>query len=431
MILETLVLLGQLDAAAAPRVLTLAEAIAHAEQHQPRMAKARATIAGAEARVGSALAPRLPQLGASATYTRQTGNFVLRPGALPSNLSSRQEPSFQTYGFFNFGLNASQLVWDFGQASGQYDAAKRTVEAEQQNAQATRNDVVFNVRNAYFTAWSQRALVDVARQNFEAQERHFQQVNGLVNAGARPSIDVFQVRSDRANARLSVVNAENAYATAKAQLAYAMGLDDGRPFDVADEALPAVEGEDANDGELVRLGMQNRPELRALDKQAEALRSQLSSARAEYAPSLSVTSGLTEAGPELGELTWNWNAAATISWNFFQGFATRSRVRQIEANQGSAEADRQTLAQQIRLELVQARLGVRAAKEAVTAAQEAEVNARERLRLAEGRYAAGAGSIVELQDAQLAATTTAADVVRSKYSVSVARAQLVKALGRP
>jgi outer membrane protein len=56
-------------------------------------------------------------------------------------------------------------------------------------------------------------------------------------------------------------------------------------------------------------------------------------------------------------------------------------------------------------------------------------NARERLRLAEGRYASGVGSVIELGDSQLALTTAAAQVVQANYQLSSARADLLAALG--
>ena len=46
------------------------------------------------------------------------------------------------------------------------------------------------------------------------------------------------------------------------------------------------------------------------------------------------------------------------------------------------------------------------------------------------RYATGVGSIIELNDAQVAYTSAAAQVVQARYSLSIARAQLLAALGR-
>jgi outer membrane protein len=73
---------------------------------------------------------------------------------------------------------------------------------------------------------------------------------------------------------------------------------------------------------------------------------------------------------------------------------------------------------------------IRAAKATVEASNEALVNARERLRLAEGRYQNGVGSVIELSDAQVAAANAAAQVVQNEFNLSTARAQLLAALGQ-
>ena len=56
--------------------------------------------------------------------------------------------------------------------------------------------------------------------------------------------------------------------------------------------------------------------------------------------------------------------------------------------------------------------------------------ARQRLLLAEGRYRNGSGSVIELGDAQIAASAAAAQVVQTDFQLSTARAQLLFALGR-
>ena len=55
--------------------------------------------------------------------------------------------------------------------------------------------------------------------------------------------------------------------------------------------------------------------------------------------------------------------------------------------------------------------------------------AQENLELAEGRYQAGVGSIVELTDAQAALTSARAQQVRAGYDLATARARLTRAVG--
>jgi outer membrane protein len=79
---------------------------------------------------------------------------------------------------------------------------------------------------------------------------------------------------------------------------------------------------------------------------------------------------------------------------------------------------------------VQASLSLRAAKETRRAAEDALGNAKLRLKLAEGRYATGVGSIIELSDAQVALTNAEAQLVQARFNLSTARANLLAAMGR-
>jgi len=69
-------------------------------------------------------------------------------------------------------------------------------------------------------------------------------------------------------------------------------------------------------------------------------------------------------------------------------------------------------------------------KESLVAAQDAVDNAKEQLRLAEGRYQAGVGTIIELSDAQVQLTNAAAQLVQAQFNLATARAKLLAALGR-
>jgi outer membrane protein len=412
------------------RIVTLADAEARALAHQPQIMQAMAQTRASEARVDEAFAPLLPQVQGTASYGRRTGNFVPQAGALPTSARVTTHSSFATYDSYNFGLTANQLVYDFGQTSGSYHVAQANAEAQKVNESTVRLSVLLGVRTAYALAWANRSLASVAQETLENSERHLQQIEGLVRAGARPEIDLAQVKADHANANLQLINAENAYETAKAQLNQAMGMEESTDYDIGAETTAAVGGEDLDERRLLGLAVEARPELKGLEKQAEANARQTSAMKAAYGPSLGVQAALTDGGRELGALAWNFSASANLIWPLFQGGITKARVREAEANQDVTRSQIALERQQIRLEITQARLSLRGAKAALEASREVEVNARERLRLAEARYRAGAGSIIELEDAQIAATTAAGQVVQAQYGLSVARAQLAKGLGQ-
>lgn len=416
----------------AARVLTLAEFERAAAEQQPQMLVARASTEVAEGQADQARAPMLPQVTGTAEYTLGTSNFAPRPG-LPTSIDGvgTQSPSLtNAHSYWNFGVNATQLLYDFGQTSQHYRAAERTADAQRLSETTTRVQVLLNVRRAYFSARAMKELVAVAKETLDDQNKHLLQVQGFVQVGTQPEIALAQQKANVATAQVQLINAQNNYETAKAQLDQAAGLPQGTDYDVADEDLPPVEGEDQPLSTLVAKALANRPELASIEKQREAQEAAVSSARAGYGPTLSATAGASEGGLSLTAMVPNWNVGLLLDWPIFQGGLTKAQVRSAEASLRSFDAQKSLEELQVRLDVDSARLAVRAAKASMGAAQDAVDSAREQLRLAEQRYATGVGSIIELTDAQVTYTSAAAQLVQARYGLAAARAQLLAALGR-
>jgi outer membrane protein len=411
-------------------VLSLSDAVHQATLHNPQLRQAHFASQAARARVEEARAPLLPQLVGTATYQRTTANFVNKPGTLPAQLAKQAPANFDTFDFFNFGVSANQLIFD-GLATLQgWRAASALAEAQAANERLQRSDVLLAVRVAYFNARAMRELVRVASEALVNQQRHLSQIDGYVKAGTRPAIDLAQARLDRATAQVTVINAEDAYAIAKAQLNQAMGVVGSTSYDLADDTLPAIEGEDDETDALLDEALAARPDVQAIKRQIVALERTAAQARGGHSPSLWLSTTLTAAGTDVTQLTPNWNASLNLTVPIFQGGLVVGQVREAEANVMAARAQEESLRLQVRLDLETALLRVRAAKAASNAAKDALVNAQERFKLAEGRYRAGIGNAIERGDAQVALTNAAALNVQAEYGLATARAMLLRAVGR-
>jgi outer membrane protein len=272
--------------------------------------------------------------------------------------------------------------------------------------------------------------VAVARDTLANQEAHLKQVQAFVQVGTRPEIDLASARAARANAQVQLIQAENGYDTARAQLIQAMGVVRSTDFDVGDDVLPPIPGEEQPLEPLFTEAVADRPELASFQEQVRAQTLTRSAAKAGYLPTVGAQGTLSAIGPTLDYTYPNWTASITLTWNLFQGGATRAAVHLSEANLSLVSAQEEQFRQQIRLDVEQARLAVRASRATLVSAGDAEVAAKEQLRLAEGRYKAGAGSIIELGDAQVAAASASAQRVQSEFNLAASRAQLLRALGR-
>jgi outer membrane protein len=430
-----------------------------AVEHTPTVREARAQTEGAVGAEEQSLATLLPGVFANLNYQLRTTNFTPSPGInttsgaiaggimmpTPACVTGSDKfcpnPSNST----QFTLGVSQLIWDF-QSVDRYRASRANQRAFRATEVSVRNTAELAAESAFFSARAQKALVEVARQTLANQERHLVQVEGFVKVGTQPEIALAQQRSSTATARVQVITAENNYASAKALLNQAMGVEGPTDYDVADEMLPAVDGENDTTDALVSEALKDRPEFKSYREQLEAQRLTVASARGGWFPSLSASASFSNNGVDnLGthavnnkdyQFTYGSNftyVGLSLTWfsagGGFAPLSVRGQVRQQEAQLDFLQAQLEAVRLQVRVDVEQARLAVAANKQAVIAADEALVNANEQLRLAEGRYKTGVGSIIELGDAQVAQTSAAAQKIQAEFNLSTARAQLLKALG--
>lgn len=409
-------------AAPAARVLPLDEALRIGFSRQPALRQAQAGTEAARARTGQALAPLLPQVSGTASYDRS--NDVTDASFAGLTSSSARE-------IYTARLNGRLLVWDFGQTWGRFRAAQAAESGQEASERGTRQGVAFDIRSAYFDAVASKALVGVARDTLANEERHLEQIRAFVEVGTRPPIDLVSERSNLANARVRLIQAENGYATSRVRVEQAIGAPDLGPWEVEQSGIAPLPGEDAAPEVLLAEAIAARPDLVALERQVHAQELTVRAIQGGYGPSLGVSAGVGKVGARPNELDQTWTTSVTLTWPLFQGGLTGAQAREARANETALRAQVDQFKQAVRLEVEQARLGVRAGIATLGASEEAAQAARERLALAEGRYQTGVGSVLELADAQVALTTALGQRVQAEFQLATARSQLLRALGRP
>jgi outer membrane protein len=413
-----------------PAELSLDTALRIGRRLQPLLRQARAQTEAAQARVDEARAPLLPQVSLSTTYTRATNNFAPQPGGTSLGMMATPDPSFQTYNFFRNGLNATQLIWDFGQTWQRKNAASATAEAQEDTERATQLQSDLTIRSAFYTARATRDAVGVARETLANQNKHVEQIQAFTEVGTRPEIDLLQARTGQANAEVALINAQNDYATARAALNQAMGVEAAAGYEVVGTASGPLPGEDTPLESMVDEALRARPDVAAKIAQLRAQDLTNKATAGRYGPALAAFTGLTYNGREIDNLVWNWSGGFSLAWPIFEGGLVRASVREGDAQSAALRASVDVTRQQVRVEVDQARLTIIAGKAAIAAAERSLANAKARLDLAELRYRTGVGNGIELSDAQLAATSAGFQLLQATLRLDTARAQLQRALGR-
>jgi outer membrane protein len=421
-----------------PTQLSLDDALRIGRVHQPQLRQAHALTAAADARVDEARAPLLPQVTAGAAYSRRTANTAPVAGmfscsgaaAMMGMCPTSGGTSFNTFNYFSSNITASQLLWDFGQAWRRRNAAQASADAQSDTEASTRLTTDLSIRSAFYTARAARDAVAVAREALANQNKHVEQIQAFTEVGTHPEVDLLQAKVDQANAEVQLINAENDYATGRAILNQAMGVEAPATYEVLGQPTEAIPGEAGGLDPLVDEAVRARPDLAALGAQLRAQELTNKATAARYYPALAAATGLTYNGQDLGHLVWNWSGGLSLSWAILEGGLVRATEREGAAAADAVRAQVDILREQVRIDVDAARLAIAAGKAALSASDRALVNAKARLDLAEVRYRTGVGNGIELSDAQLAATNAGFLRVQATLKLDTARAQLARALGR-
>jgi outer membrane protein len=218
-------------AAAGEPPLTLGRAEETALANHPALRAAAGQVRVARARVGQADATLLPQAALTGTASLFGPSTVL-PSGQSSDTTS-----------VGLALSGSQRLFDLGSWYRSV-AARASAGAQEASARATRLDVLLEVRTSWFLVAAARDLVVVAQENLANREAHLTQVQGFIEVGTRPAIDLAQARADRATAEVARLTAENDLAAAHARLNLAMGVIASVDYPLAAAEYPALAGED-------------------------------------------------------------------------------------------------------------------------------------------------------------------------------------------
>jgi outer membrane protein TolC len=235
-----------------------------------------------------------------------------------------------------------------------------------------------------------------------------------------------------------VIRARNLVRFTQTSLANALGLEATVPIEIED--ILVYEPVALDPAQLLTEALGNRPELRQFQARLDAARAQLTGARARYLPDITVSGTVGTASDDAVVSTDGvsgvsfadqWSLTAQLSWNLFEGYFTQSRVKETQALLEAARANYEVVELQVRLEVEQAYIAVVEASERIGATDKAIESARENLRLAQGRYDAGVGTILDLTSAQLSLSNAEADGVRALTDYRVGLAVLDRVVGRP
>ena len=403
--------------------LKLADVIDIALRNNTATSAAWADARAAAASYGAAKGQRYPTIAASgAVQTLKT---------VPSNT-----PFSVTRQFYSATLTGSWLLFDFGGRSGSIGEARAALLAADWTHNATLQNVVLAVEQAYFDYLGTKALLAAQQTTLAEAQTNLEAAEQRHKVGLATIADVLQERTALSQARLSLEATEGQLQTTRGALALSMGLPANVPYDIAvpsDTSLPLGVVEDVDT--LIARAVRERPDLAAQRAQLEQARARVSVARSQALPSLSVGGNVGETSfydtlsRSFGPFRHSYSATLTLSLPIFSGGSQFYNVRAASAAAEAAARRAQGFEQQVIYQVFNAYYALRTATQQVRTSADLLASATQSEQVALGRYKAGAGSLLDLLTAQAALASARAQAIGARFSWYIALAQLAHDAG--
>jgi len=322
------------------------------------------------------------------------------------------------------GLAVSQLITDFGRTANLTASSKFQAQAENQNLNATREQVLLQVDVNYFGTLGAQAVLRVAQQTVDTRQLLLDKISLYATNKLKSELDVSFARVAVQESKLLLQKAQNAADDAMTSLSTALGYREPRPFQLV-ESPPVVPTGTNDVSQLVQTALAQRPELLSLRNEQDAALRFTKSERDARLPTISAIGLVGDAPIHDSHLPDNYAVGGIqLSLPLFAGgyYVARQHAAELQA-QSDNELVR-TLEDNIVRDVHIAWLNVNNALEQLRTTDKMARTAAEAYDLAEARYQNNISSIVELSQAQLSLTSAQIAEANARYNVLMQQANL-------
>lgn len=349
--------LGQSAFAGETVALNLDDAMLRAFQTNPTVSIAQYELDSARASYNAARQSR--GISISANHTTQRGGY---------DDAQQAAPGIWTKGIGNNhanSLTASLPIFTGGKLSGTIKQAKANYQYNEVGVQRTYNEMRSTVTDGYFNMLQADNIQKLSAESVTRLEDHLKNVQAQYDVGVVAKVDVLRSQVELANAKQTLIQAENAYQVSEANMNKIVGL----PMDtnLKLDNLLVYNAYDKNMDDCLAYAAEHRPELMQAKYNVDAAKGALMVARSGHMPQVAAS-----ATQQWSDSSWpgddngKWGVGVNVSMNVFDTGVTLSKIHGAEADLKKAEETYRNTVDSVNLDVRSNYLGLREAEKRIS-----------------------------------------------------------------
>ena len=411
-------------------VLTLEQALEIALNESPTIKVAEQEIEIKRYAKQETYSSLIPRFDATAQYQR-----VIEKQTMSMGIGGQtQTIKVGSDNSFNGGISASMPVVN-AQLWESLKVSVADVMLSIEKARSSQIDMIEQVSKAYFTTLLAKESLVVYQRVYDNAVENNKNIKKRYDVGSVSEYDLISSNVSVQNAVPNLIEAQNSVVLALWQLKALLGIDLQKNIDVLG-SLKDYEAQMNYAHTIDQLNLSNNSSLKQLDIQESMLKSAARIAKFANIPTLSVNAAylytaLGNDGKFFQGKAWNPYSYAGVQLNIpiFAGLQRRAAIRQANLNLSNLRLQRENAERQLQVAVVQSLNNMQTNVKKFSAAAATVGQAQRGYEIAVKRYEVGRGTLVDVDNSQLALTQAELGRNSAIYNFMVSKIALDKILG--
>lgn len=372
-----------------------------------------------------------PQIDATAQYQR-----VIEKQTMSMDFGGQtQSIKVGSDNSFNGGVTAAMPIVN-AQLWTSLKISALDVELAVEKARSSRLDMVEQVAKAYYSALMAKESLSLYKRVYDNAVENNKNVKKKYDVGSVSEYDLITSNVSVQNAIPNVFEAENSVTLTLWQLKALLGIDLQKNIDVAG-SLMDYEAAMSYGYDLAQLNLEDNSTMKQFDIQEQQLQKALKLTKMANVPTLSINAAylytaLGNDGKFFVRDAWNPYSYAGVQLNIpiFAGNSKRAATRQARLNLSNIQLQRENTERQLRVAIVQYINNMDTSVKQFHSANATVEQAQRGYDISVKRYEIGSGTLVEVDNSQLALTQAELSRNQSVYNFLTSKVALDKVLGK-
>lgn len=409
--------------------LNLEQALDIAVSKNPTIQVAGQEIELKKAQRREAIGGLIPEVSLQGSYSRaiKKQKMAMEFGGESTTIEVGRDNTYNGGIVINFPIFAPALYKSI-------NMSKADLELAVEKARASEIDLINEVTKAYYQVLLTQDSYEVLLKSYNQAKANFDVVEAKYKQGSVSEYDKIRAEVQVRNIKPSVVSAKNGVNLAKLQLKVLMGI--SSEYDVAiTDNLSHYEA--TMYGEILdrsAFDLSNNSDLMQLDLNTKILSENVKLQRTNYLPQLSASFNYTylSMNDDFRIAHYRWYPSSSIAVNlsiplFKASSYAKSKQAKVQLQQMAYT--RTDIERKVDMQVQSYLDNMSASSEQVMSNKEGILQAQKGRDIAQKRYEVGKGTILELNDSEVALTEASLTYNQSIYDYLIAKAELDKVLG--